>query len=312
MTGNTAGLGPFAEGFRRRTPASLISSRSFSQSLAAHRSPLPMTFPQRLAALALLVVAAGCGATSGVRHSTPEEAYQRGLTALEGRKYDRAIEFFRGVLDYGRTNANEWADDAQLGLARAYFRSGQYILAATEYTRFSELYRADPRAVDAEYERALSYERLSPGYELDQTNTERALTYFRLFVERYPESPRTAEAEAKILELRTKLARKAYESARLYERRELYEAAALTYERAFADYPDAAFADDALVGAIRTYLRYAEQSVEARKAERLQKAVDYYTRLLELFPQSPVRAEAEALYAQVQARQAELGTTARR
>jgi outer membrane protein assembly factor BamD len=272
-----------------------------------------MSFRLRTGALLILLpLVAACSSTSRVRHTTPEEAFQKGQAALEQRKYERAIEFFRGVLDYGRTAANEWADDAQLGLARAYFRSKQYILAATEYTRFSELYRADPRAVDAEYERALAYERLSPGYELDQTNTERALTYLRLFVERYPESPRTAEAEAKILELRSKLARKAFESARLYERRELFEAAAMTYEKAFAEYPDAAYADDALVGALRMYLRYAERSVEARKAERLQKAADHYTRLLELFPQSPLRAEAETLYAEVQARQAELGTTARR
>ena len=272
-----------------------------------------MRFSLRHAALLLfLPLLAACGSSSRVRHTTPEEAYTRGQTALEGRKYDRAIEFFRGVLDYGRTATNEWADDAQLGLARAYFRSGQYILAATEYSRFSEVYRADPRAVDAEYERALSYERLSPGYELDQTNTERALTYFRLFAERFPESPRRTDAERMIGDLRTKLARKAYESARLYERRELHEAAAMTYERAFADYPDAAYADESLVGAVRVYLRYADASVESRKAERLQKATDYYTRLLELFPQSPYRAEAETLYAQVQARQAALGRTAQR
>ncbi len=267
----------------------------------------PAARRSRMAALLLLLpLVAACSSTSRVRHATPEEAYTRGQAALEKRNYERAIEYFRGVLDYGRTASNEWADDAQLGLGRAYFGSKQYILAATEYTRFSELYRADPRAVDAEYERALAYERLSPGYELDQTNTERALTYFRLFAERFPESPRHADAERMIQELRTKMARKAFESGRLYERRELFEAAAMTYERAFAEYPDAAFADDAIVGAIRTYIRYADQSIDARKAERLQKAADYYTRLLELFPQSPFRAEAETLYAEVQARQAAL------
>ena len=43
-----------------------------------------------------------------------------------------------------------------------------------------------------------------------------------------------------------KLARKEFAGAELYERRELYEAAALSYVRVFDQYPDTRWADDAL------------------------------------------------------------------
>ncbi len=267
----------------------------------------------RVVALVLLALplVAGCASSRRVRHSTPQEAYEKGMRAFERRRWDEAVDFFKGTLDYGRTPANEFADDAQLQLARTYSKQGEYILAAGEFSRFSELYRSDPRAADAEYERALAYAALSPTFELDQTNTERAVTYFQLFVERYPESPRTREAEAQILDLRGKMAHKAVASGRLYERRDLFEAAAMSYEQAFAKYPDSEWADEALVGAARAYTRFAEKSVRERQAERYQKALDLARSFAELFAQSPLRAEMDAVEAEARAGQAAVSTASR-
>ena len=218
----------------------------------------------------------------------------------EQEKYSRAAEYFQGVFDFGRTS--EQAADAQLHLARSYYNSRQYILAANEYTRFTDIYRNDPRSEEAEYERAMSYYEQSPSYELDQTPTEQAITYFQLFLDRYPSSDLVNDAEERIRELREKLAHKEYAAAELYERREIYEAAALSFERVFDLYPDTRWADDALLGAIRTYIQYADQSVASRQEERLQAAVDHYQRLVQLFQDSPVLEDAEDFYQTASAR----------
>lgn len=255
----------------------------------------------RLTTVLLLFVTftlAACAGSGRLRYDSPQEAYQKGMDAFERGRYTRAIEYFQGAFDYGRTH--EWADDAQFMLARAYAASKQYILAASEYTRFAELYRADPRAADAELERARAYAAQSPNYELDQTSTEQAIQYFQLFINRYPDHERAGEAEQQIRTLRGKIARKAFEAGQLYERRELFEAAAMTYERAFQDYPDTEWADDALVGAVRAYKLFAEQSVEARQAERYQLALDNYERFVQIYPNSALRVEAENLYTAVQ------------
>ncbi len=277
-----------------------------------------MTFRLPAARVGLLLVLpifastlGACASSRAARHQTAQEAYDKGMRAFERRRWDEAVDLFTGVLDYGRTPANEWADDAQLMLARTYVRQGEHILAASEFSRFSEQYRTDPRAPDAEYERALAYASLSPTFELDQTNTERAVTYLQLFLERYPESSRRAEAEAKILELRDKMAHKAFATGRLYERRDLYEAAALSYEQAFAKYPDSQWADDALVGMARSYNAFAARSVRERQPERFQKAVDAARRFAELFSQSPMRAEMERLDAEARAGLAAAATASR-
>ncbi|MEM1116433.1 MAG: outer membrane protein assembly factor BamD [Bacteroidota bacterium] len=249
--------------------------------------------PVRSGLFALAVLLAGCG--GGLQtFSSAQEAYDEGVAEFENGKCGRAIEYLRTALDFGRTSA--LADDAQLTLARAYACDRQYLLAGTEFTRFIEFYRADPRIEQAAFERIQAYAELSPRYELDQTDTRQALGYISLYLQQYPESPNTEAASALAAELNEKLARKKFEAGRLYERREIWEAAVLTYRDVLAEYPTSAYADDALLGAIRSQIAYAGNSIPARQAERYTEALDIYQQLITLFPQSPLLGEAEDLY----------------
>lgn len=245
------------------------------------------------AVLAVPMLAAGCG-SSGAVATSGEDAYARGLESFERRRYARAIELFRQALDFGRTS--DIADDAQLYLARAYAGDRQYLLAATEYSRFIGFYRTDPRLEDASYERIQAYADLSPSYELDPTPTIEAIRYIGEFLRQYPASERTAEATALLTTLREKLARKQYEAARLYERRELYEAAGMAYAAVLTDYPTSAYADDAAVGQLRAAVAYAEGSIAARQPERFREALRLYDQVVTLYPATPLLREAEAAY----------------
>ena len=247
-----------------------------------------------LPVLLVAVLVAGCAGGGRLRYDTPQEAFDKGMERYNSGKYERAAQYFQGVFDFGRTH--EWADDAQLFLARAYRANKEYILAASEYSRFVEIYRSDPRVPIAEFERAMTYTERSPSYQLDQSDTQRGIEVFNLYMQRYPGHDSIAVAERYVQALREKLARKQYNTAQLYERRELYEAAALSFEVVFDKYPDTPWADDALVGAIRAYIAFSDQSFETRQAGRLQQAVDHYQRLLQLFPDSELLKEAEALY----------------
>ncbi|MDX1419365.1 MAG: outer membrane protein assembly factor BamD [Rubricoccaceae bacterium] len=247
-------------------------------------------------ALVSLAVAAlpGCSGASGVVADDAEEAYNKGMNAYAEGRFDRAIEYLRATLDFGR--AGEWADEAQVYLARAYYQTGQYLLAAAEFDRFSDLYPSDPRTEEARFGEIQSYYRLSPPYDLDQTDTDRAILLIRTFMANYPNSVFTDDVVGMLEELREKLARKEYEAGRLYERRELYEAATLTYQSMLETYPTSPYADDALLGALRAQVAYAAASVRDRQAERFAEALALYDRFVELFPNSPLLREAEGLY----------------
>ena len=243
--------------------------------------------------VAVSALSAGCGSGT-VAPNSAQEAYDRGVAAFEREKYTRAIEHFRTALDFGRTSP--LAADAQLYLARAYAEDGQHLLAGSEFTRFVEFYRTDPRVPEAAYERILAYAEMSPDHELDQTDTSRAIDFIRLFLAQYPENPSAADAQTLLAQLREKLALKRYDNGRLYERRELYEAAIVYYDSVLQQYPTSEWADDALLGSLRAQVSFARASVFARQAERYQEALNKYDQFITLFPTSPLVREAEDLY----------------
>ena len=235
-----------------------------------------------------------CGSAGGLKYDSPQEAFEKGKSLFDEGKFVRAAEYFQGVFDFGRSH--EYAADSRLFLARAYDNSKQYLLAASEYQRFIQIYRNDERVVDAEYEYALTFYKRSPQYQLDQSDTEAALRQMQRFVDRYPASARVQDANDIIRELRQKLAYKQFETAKLYERRDLYEAAAVSFMEVFDSYPESEWADDALLAASVNYTAYADNSIEARKKERYELAKSSVARLLQSFPDSEHRAEAEALH----------------
>lgn len=249
----------------------------------------------------VLLFLTACGGSGRLRYESAEQAFNLGMQEYERGRYERAAEFFRGALGYGR--ATQQAADAQYYLAWSHFNNRQYVLAASEFNRFAQMYRSDERAAEAEFHRSLSYYRQSPGFQLDQTESQRALADFQLFVTRYPDHEYVPRAEEKMVELRDKLAQKLYETAKLYERRRMNEAAALTFERVFDRYPDSSpWAERALIGAMENFISFADQSIEARQPERYELAIRNYERLVQLFPGSEYIPQAEQLRRQIVSR----------
>jgi len=255
-------------------------------------------------ALLLVFFLIGCGSSGQLQYDSAEEAFNKAMERFENEQYDRATSYFRAVFDFGRTST--YAADAQLYLARAHRENRELIIAAQEYTRFLELYRTDPRVAEAEFERAMTYYQRSPRFQFDQTATRQALRFFQLYVQRHPGATRVDEASDKIDEMRNKLARKQLYTAEHYERRERYEAAALSYDKVFDRYPDSDWADNAMLGAIRMYIAFSEASVPSRQADRLEPALERYQQMLQLFPDSPLLKEAERYYEQAQQRHEQL------
>jgi len=77
----------------------------------------------------------------------------------------------------------------------------------------------------------------------------------------------------------------------------------------FDQYYDTEMSDDALLEAMRMYLRFAELSVRSAQMERLEKAVENYDRLRQIFPNSPLLKQAETVYVDVQSMMESLETS---
>lgn len=225
---------------------------------------------------------------------TLEIAFEKAKSQYDQENWTTAANAFETVVSIGR--GTDLGQDAQFLLAESYFNNRQYLIAASEYERYSNFYPRSERRETVDFKQALSYYNLSPRYNLDQTNTRQAIERFRLFNSRYPDSELVAESSDYIVELRTKLARKKYEAAQFYMRTNRFSAATVYHDLVIDRYPETVWAERSLVDKIEAYILYADNSVRSRQEERYQEAVASYETYLQLFPRGENRSRAENLY----------------
>jgi len=257
---------------------------------------------------ALLLLGSGCRNSSFIQPGdTLEIAYDKALALYEDEQWDEAAGAFSAVLTLGR--GSNVAQDAQFYLAEANFNNKRYLVAASEYERFTLLYPDSPRRETADINIARCYFELSPRYKLDQTYTMQAIENFNIFLSRYPSSEFREEAIASIDALREKLAQKIYSAANFYRRTQRYEAAVLTYGEVIDQYPETTWAEQSLVDQMESYILYADNSVADRQRERYQKALEVYDTYLQLFPRGDSRTRVEELFDEAEAAIASLSAT---
>ena len=237
-------------------------------------SRLPGVFLIVTLLAAVLLAAAGCSPSPGSGEVTAEDTYAIGVAAAERGDYILAIEVFKRVtLD---TPLHETADDALVGLADAYRAMSDYASAEEEYRRFLLDYPHSTLVPEVEYKLGMTFFDQSLPAALDQSMSRQTISQFEYFLGAYPSSDFADEAAERILELRTRIAAKDYDSATLYFDLGRPKAARICLEAVIVDYPDTAWARVALLDKARSFA--AEGSRALAEGE--------YQRLMELYPET--------------------------
>ncbi len=248
-----------------------------------------------LIVILILITVAACGSRHTIQPGdSVDVAFEKAMGLYERERFSQAADAFEVVLSIAR--GTDIAADAQYYLAKSHYHNRSFLLAASEFRRFARNYTTDERRQEAEFLEAYSHYRMSPRYNLDQTETYNALNRFQLFTTRYPDSELAEEAVEYMDELRDKLAKKKFRAAEMYFRIREYRSAALYFELTVENYPESRWAERALVNQIQSYVEYAENSVRDRQQERFESAVDAYQRYVQIFPRGENRARAEEYY----------------
>ena len=229
----------------------------------------------------------GCGSSETTTAIPVEERFQKGKALFDDEEYLAAINEFNIITLQNQGSA--YADSAQFLIAESHFRRGEWLVAATEYGYLKRSYPASPLVPEAQYKLALSYYNLSPKSMLDQQYTKKAIDEFQAFRDYYPTNEHSADADDKIKELNNRLAKKAYDTARLYETMEYYKASIFYYDDIIERYHDTQYAPLAYLGKVGVLItrgRYEEARVELQK---------FYDR----FPDSVLKSRADALKDQI-------------
>lgn len=229
------------------------------------------------------IVLAGCGSAEKATNPTVDERFAHAKALFQKEDYLEAINEFTVItLQY---QGSQYASDAQYYLGECRFNRGEYLLAAFEYGLMKRSYPASPRVPDAQYKLAMSYYMMSPRSALDQQYTKKAIDEFQSFVEYFPANALAADADARIRELNTKLARKLYDAARQYLTLERYKAAIQYFDDVIEKYHDTEYAP-------LSYLDKAETLIDRKKYAD---AGFELGRFLKRYPNSVLRGRADAL-----------------
>ena len=176
------------------------------------------------------------------------------------------------------------------------YNMGDFALAGFHFRNYVRTYPQSKHSEECSFMSAYCYFLNSPYYSLDQSDTKSAIIELQSFINDYPYSNRIDSATILISKLRGKLELKYFEIAKQYFHINDYKAAITACQLYAKDYPDSKYVEEINLINIRSNYLLAVNSVEKKKLERLNAAIETYQKFVDLYPKSKFVKDAEVIY----------------
>jgi len=230
------------------------------------------------------------------------EKYRVGEQLYEKGKYAKALRLFEQLAPSLRGKPS--AEKMFYMFAQSYYKTKQYYSAAYQFEQFAATYPGSTKLEEAAFLSAKSSYMLSPTYSLDQTDTYKAIDKLQLFIDRFPNSTLMAEANGLMKELREKLEKKAFETAKQYhttgEYFGDYNAAITALDNFMIDFPGTSLKEDALYYKFDSSYLQAINSIPRLMEERLHTAKANYVALVKFKPDTKYKEEIDKKLANIE------------
>ena len=227
------------------------------------------------------------------KYKTKEAKYQAAKTYYAKGAYLSAAQLFDEV--YPLYLSAREGDTILFLLADSYMKNADFLMGAFHFKDYLHRYPHSSRADEASFLIAKCYYLNSPAYNLDQGDSYVAIESLELFINAYPKSKFVEAANGMIDTLQTKLAKKDFSIAVMYYNTGNYKSAQISFNNLLKDYPGTPYTEETYYYMTKNSYEYAQKSVETKKVERYQMAIDNYLRLRALKPNSKFLSEAEKL-----------------
>ncbi len=222
-----------------------------------------------LPALALIFAAllslSGCGLLPEQKDETAgwsaNKLYTQAKEAMSEGSWDKAVKYFEKLesrYPYGR-----YAQQAQIEVAYAYFKSGEAASAIAACDRFVKLHPDHPNVDYIYYLKGLitfnedlgmmGYVSMQDQTERDPKGMRESFDAFKTLSSRFPDSKYTPDAVQRMKYLVSAMAANEVHVARYYMKRKAYVAAANRAQIAIKNYPDAPAIEEALFVMVKAY-----------------------------------------------------------
>jgi outer membrane protein assembly factor BamD len=202
--------------------------------------------------LAFLGLAACKSPEKDIPDTPVDQLYNNALDTLNAGKTRDAAKLFDEV--ERQHPYSEWATQAQLMSAYAYYLIDSYDDAIPALERFIDLHPGNRGAAYAYYLRALCYYEQIADVNRDQGNTEEAQRALSDVIARFPNTPYARDATLKLDLVRDHLAGKEMAVGRYYQERGQYLAAINRYKTVIDQYQTTTHIPEALERLTESYV----------------------------------------------------------
>jgi outer membrane protein assembly factor BamD len=225
------------------------------------------------------------------RDSAAMKYYNDGLYETAASLFEELVGIYRG---------SDRSQEMLYYYALCQYQLRMYIAGAHYFERYINEFPTGPHIEACYFMRALCHFKQSATYDLDQSDSEKAIEEFELYITQFPTSKRVAEARQYIKELKAKLAKKSYMQAAQLLKISHYKAATISFKNFIQQYPDNPLRSEAQYMLLLAATLLAENSIESKREERILEAIAYYQKYIEKYPSGKYKKEAENLYARLQ------------
>ena len=215
--------------------------------------------------LLAIVVASGCAFLPGEKDETSawsaQKLYGEAKDEMASRNWEKAIKYLEKL--EARYPFGRYAQQAQLDVAYAYWKSGERASSIAAADRFIKLYPNHANVDYAHYLKGLVNFNENQGLfavldspdmtERDPKASRDAFESFKEVVTRFPESKYADDSAARMHFLVNSLAQNEVHVARYYMRRGAYVAAANRAQYAVQNYPHAPAIEEAVFIMVKAY-----------------------------------------------------------
>lgn len=229
-----------------------------------------------------------------------EDYFNEGEFAKANKLFAQIVPNYRG---------KPQAEKLMYLYAVTFYKMKDYYVAGYQLERFVSGYPKSEKLQEAAFLSAKSYYMLSPIFSKDQTETNEAIEKIQTFVELYPESEYLTEANELIKELDFKLEKKAFETAKQYNRISDYPASVKSFDNFIFDFPGSSLKEEAQFYRLDSAYKLAMNSIELKrtltgivtlKKDRLTQAKEFYTTFKKSFINSEHIAEVDNMASDIE------------
>jgi outer membrane protein assembly factor BamD len=224
--------------------------------------------------------------------------YKSAVKYYQTKQYSKAATLFEELNPILKGQAD--AEKAQYYYAYCQYYMNQLVLSAYYFKKFYESFPRSEFAEEAYYMHCISLYEDSPQYELDQTNTHQAIDAIQIFLERFPKTRYLEDCNKIVDKLLYKLELKAYSQAKLLHRMRDYRASIVMFENMIKDFPSSKYLEEAYFLKVEAQYNFANISIDTKKKERYQTAIDFYYYFIDKYPTSKYLKDAEKIYENIQ------------